>query len=218
MQHKPIQTRWWTLVLVALFLAALTAGCAKKPIPVQSTPPAPSKASAQESATNPQNTNPGQLGVENLNAEQVQEAASNSTNANETSTTSMNATSQPALTIHISEGRTDAPMLPIYFDFDKYNIRPDMISRMQNNAKFLLAHPSVKIQIQGNCDERGSVSYNLALGQKRAESAKKYLVNLGISPDRISVISFGKEKPLDPRHCPAAWAKNRRDDFVITSK
>ncbi len=114
-----------------------------------------------------------------------------------------------------TEGRTSAPMLPIYFDFDRYNIRPDMISRMEENASFLKEFSDIKIEIQGNCDERGTNEYNLALGEKRALSAKRYLVNLGISPSRIDVVSFGEEKPLDPGHNEAAWAKNRRDDFVI---
>ena len=115
----------------------------------------------------------------------------------------------------ISEGRTSAPMLPVYFDFDKYNIRPDMTYRMEENARFLLDNPNIKIEIQGNCDERGTNEYNLALGEKRALSAKRYLVNLGVDPSRIEVVSFGEEKPLDPGHNESAWAKNRRDDFVI---
>jgi len=144
------------------------------------------------------------------------EISSNETSSNETTIKEPTLPQkQQTLSIKISEGRTDAPMLPIYFDFNKCNIRPDMVQRMENNAKFLLAHPNIKIQIQGNCDERGSETYNLALGEKRAEAAKKYLVNLGVAPDRIQTISFGKDKPLDPRHCPAAWAKDRRDDFVI---
>lgn len=115
----------------------------------------------------------------------------------------------------ISEARTSAPMLPIYFDFDKYNIRSDMKARMERNARFLLDHPQVKIQIQGNCDERGTNEYNLALGERRAKSAKAYLVNLGVDPDRMETVSFGEERPLDPGHNKEAWAKNRRDDFVI---
>ena len=118
----------------------------------------------------------------------------------------------------ISEGRTSAPLLPIYFDFDKYNIRGDMISRMEHNARYLLQHPEVKIQIQGNCDERGTNEYNIALGEKRAKSAKDFLVNMGIDPSRIDTVSFGEERPLDPGHNEEAWAKNRRDDFVIISR
>ena len=115
----------------------------------------------------------------------------------------------------ISEGRTSAPLLPIYFDFDRYNIRGDMVSRMEHNARFLLEHPEVKIQIQGNCDERGTNEYNIALGEKRAKSAKDFFVNMGVAPGRIDTVSFGEERPLDTGHNEEAWAKNRRDDFVI---
>ncbi len=118
----------------------------------------------------------------------------------------------------ISEGRTSGPMLPVYFDFDQYDIRPDMIHRMDTNADFLLANPSVRIEIQGNCDDRGTNEYNIALGEKRAMAAKRYLINKGVDPDRIDVVSFGEERPLDPAQTPEAWAKNRRDDFVITGR
>ncbi len=115
----------------------------------------------------------------------------------------------------VVEGRTSGPMLPIYFDFDSYTIKPEMRSRLEDNARFLQAHPGIRIEIQGNCDERGTAEYNLALGEKRARVAKEYLVDLGIDPNRITVVSFGEERPLDPGHNESAWAKNRRDDFVI---
>lgn len=114
-----------------------------------------------------------------------------------------------------SEGRTSAPMHPVYFDFDRFNIRDDMKPVMEENALFLLDHPEVMIEIQGNCDERGTNEYNLALGERRAKGAQAYLVNLGINPDRIGTVSFGEERPLDPGQNEEAWAKNRRDDFVI---
>ncbi|HID97708.1 MAG TPA: peptidoglycan-associated lipoprotein Pal [Thermodesulfobacteriaceae bacterium] len=116
---------------------------------------------------------------------------------------------------NISEGRTSAPLLPIYFDFDRYNIRDDMKERMEKNAAFLLDHPEVRIEIQGNCDDRGTNEYNLALGEKRAKSVRDYLVNLGIVPDRLEMVSFGEERPVDPGQNEEAWAKNRRDDLVI---
>ena len=122
---------------------------------------------------------------------------------------------EPAGENVVMEGRTSAPFLPIYFDFDRYTIRPDMMERMEYNAKIMQDHPDIKIEIQGNCDERGTNEYNLALGEKRAKAARDFLVNMGISPDRITIISLGEEKPLDPRHNEEAWAKNRRDDFVI---
>ena len=118
----------------------------------------------------------------------------------------------------VSEGRTSGPMLPVYFDFDSFTIRPDMKQRMDANAEFLLANPTVRIEIQGNCDDRGTNEYNIALGEKRAMAAKRYLINKGIDPERMDVVSFGEERPLDPAQTPEAWAKNRRDDFVITGR
>ncbi len=122
---------------------------------------------------------------------------------------------EPGADNAVSEGRTSAPFLPVYFDFDRYSIRPDMRDRMEKNAQVMLDHPDIKIEIQGNCDERGTNEYNLALGEKRAKAAKDYLVMMGVSPDRISIVSLGEERPLDPGHNESAWAKNRRDDFII---
>jgi peptidoglycan-associated lipoprotein len=106
----------------------------------------------------------------------------------------------------------------IHFDFDKYEIRPGDAEILKGNTALLMKHPKVKIQIEGHCDERGTIEYNLALGERRANSAKKYLISLGISADRISTISYGKEKPLDPGHNEEAWSKNRRDHLIILSK
>lgn len=106
----------------------------------------------------------------------------------------------------------------IHFDFDKYDIRPGDAQILKENAALLMKNPGVKIQIEGHCDERGTVEYNLALGERRANSAKRYLSSLGLTADRISAISYGKEKPLDPGHNEEAWAKNRRDHFIVLSK
>jgi peptidoglycan-associated lipoprotein len=111
-----------------------------------------------------------------------------------------------------------ALLKPIFFDFDKYDIRPGDAEILKANADILKKFPSVKIQIEGHCDERGTEEYNLALGERRANSTKKYLVSLGITEDRLSTISYGEEKPLDPAHNEEAWAKNRRAHFVITAK
>ena len=106
----------------------------------------------------------------------------------------------------------------IHFDFDKYNIRPGDAEILNENAALMKKYPKVKVQIEGHCDERGTVEYNLALGERRANKTKKYLVSLGLSADRISTISYGKERPLDPGHNEEAWAKNRRAHTVILSK
>jgi peptidoglycan-associated lipoprotein len=106
----------------------------------------------------------------------------------------------------------------IHFDFDKYNIRPGDAEILNENAALLKKYPKVKVQIEGHCDERGTVEYNLALGERRANTTKKYLVSLGVSADGISTISYGKERPLDPGHNEEAWARNRRAHIVVLSK
>ena len=106
----------------------------------------------------------------------------------------------------------------IQFDFDKYDVRSVDEAVLKENAVFLKNNPKMKIQIEGHCDERGTVEYNLALGERRANNTKKYLVFLGIPSDRISAISFGKERPLDKGHHEEAWARNRRAHIVVLSK
>ncbi len=106
----------------------------------------------------------------------------------------------------------------IYFDFDKYDLNARAREVLANKAYFLKQYPNVKILIEGHCDERGTAEYNLALGERRANAAKQYLVQLGISESRISTVSYGKERPIDPGHNEAAWAKNRRAHFVIVSR
>ena len=106
----------------------------------------------------------------------------------------------------------------IHFDFDKYDIRPGDAEILKENAALLMKYSNVKIQIEGHCDERGTVEYNLALGERRANSTKKYLNSLGISSDRISTISYGEERSVDPGHNEEAWAKNRRSHTIILSK
>jgi peptidoglycan-associated lipoprotein len=103
----------------------------------------------------------------------------------------------------------------IYFDYDEYTLRSDARSDLQANADMLRANAGVRIEIQGNCDERGTAEYNLALGQRRADAARRYLVDLGVDASRIDTISFGEERPAVVGHNEAAWAKNRRDDFVV---
>ena len=102
---------------------------------------------------------------------------------------------------------------PIYFDFNKTFVRGDARQVMKANAEWLKANPAVKVRIEGNCDERGTKEYNQSLGQRRASSAKKFLTDLGISAKRITLISYGKEKPVCTENTEECWQKNRRDDF-----
>jgi peptidoglycan-associated lipoprotein len=106
----------------------------------------------------------------------------------------------------------------IHFDFDRYDIRPGDVEILKENAALLRKSPTVKIQIEGHCDERGTAEYNLALGERRANSTKNYLLSLGITADRLSTISYGEERPLNTGQNEEAWAKNRRAQFVITAK
>jgi len=109
----------------------------------------------------------------------------------------------------------ESALQKIYFNFDSADLSNESRTALSKNADLLAKQPGLNIRIEGNCDERGSDEYNLALGERRAKAARDYLVNLGVKPERISVISYGEEKPVDQGHDEAAWAKNRRDEFVI---
>jgi len=102
-----------------------------------------------------------------------------------------------------------------YFDLDKADIRSDARSAMAKTADFLRNYPQVKVVIEGHCDERGSTEYNLALGDRRAAAVKQYLVSLGIAADRMSTVSYGKEKPFCMESTEDCWQKNRRGHFVM---
>jgi peptidoglycan-associated lipoprotein len=107
------------------------------------------------------------------------------------------------------------PLRDVSFDFDRYDVRPDMRDILKDHAGWLKANPQVRVEIEGHCDDRGTSEYNLALGAKRAESVKRYLIDLGISPDRLSTISYGEELPMCKEPNEACWAKNRRAHFVV---
>jgi peptidoglycan-associated lipoprotein len=104
----------------------------------------------------------------------------------------------------------------IYFDFDKSEIKAEAKAILEKKAAWLRANPSYKVKIEGNCDERGTNEYNLALGDRRAKAAQKYLNALGISMDRMSTISYGEEKPVCKEKNEKCWSKNRRDDFKLS--
>lgn len=122
------------------------------------------------------------------------------------------------MTKSLTELNKEAPLEMIYFDYDKYFIRDDAKIVLEKNAAWLKKWTTAKILIEGHCDERGTEEYNLALGEKRAKSTFDYLVSLGISPDRVKTISYGKSQPLDPGHNDASWQKNRRAQFMIIEK
>jgi peptidoglycan-associated lipoprotein len=103
----------------------------------------------------------------------------------------------------------------IHFDFDKSELKPEARAILVKKADWLRNNAEFSVRIEGHCDERGTNEYNLALGERRANAAWKFLNALGISGDRMTTISYGEERPVDPRHNEAAWAKNRRDEFKL---
>jgi len=103
----------------------------------------------------------------------------------------------------------------IYFDFDKSTLTPAAQDNLLRKAEWLRENTDATVTIEGHCDERGTNEYNLALGDRRAESAKSFLIDLGIDPSRLTTISYGEERPVDPRNMEEAWDKNRRDHFVV---
>ena len=106
----------------------------------------------------------------------------------------------------------------VHFDFDKYDLTPDAIRTLGDDASAIKQYPQFKVRIEGHCDERGTVEYNLALGEKRARAARDYLASLGTPAQRLSIVSFGKERPLDPGHNEEAWALNRRAEFIFLAE
>lgn len=105
---------------------------------------------------------------------------------------------------------------PILFDYDKSVIRPDMEGSLQKVAEWMKAHSKILLRLEGNCDERGTEEYNLGLGERRALGVRKFLADLGVSPDRMTTISYGEEKPVNPAHNEIAWAENRRVEFKLS--
>ena len=186
------------LVLIGIFFTLLScliimSGCAEKkatvksePPQIQETAPAPMPPPAPETSKQPTTTETAK----------IKEAAGEQSSL-------MGATEK-------------SPVRDINFDFDNSSIRPDAREILKVNADYLLNHRVSSIVVEGHCDERGTAEYNMALGQRRAQETKNYLVNLGINESIIKTISYGKERPLDPASNEEAWAKNRRAHFVVS--
>jgi peptidoglycan-associated lipoprotein len=105
----------------------------------------------------------------------------------------------------------------VFFDFDKSDIRDDAAAALRQKVDILRASPQVRLRIEGYADERGSTEYNLALGNRRAEAVRQFLTGFGLSQDRFEIVSYGEARPIDQGHDEAAWARNRRAQFVITA-
>jgi len=115
----------------------------------------------------------------------------------------------------LGKGTEAGPLKDVNFDFDHYDLRADAKAILKGHAAWLKANPQGRVEVEGHCDERGTSEYNIALGAKRAESAKRYLIDLGISPSTLSTISYGEELPLCREQNETCWAKNRRAHFVV---
>lgn len=178
------------LRLSGLFALAvlLVAGCTQKPAPPAITPPPPAAKPAVTSEQPAQE--PAAVKEEGMSETPVKEAAQ-------------------------AQVKAPAGLQRIHFDFDQFTLTSQARDILAQNADYIKAHPGTKVIVAGYCDERGSDEYNLALGQRRAQAAKSYLVSLGVSPDQLSTISYGEENPLDPAHNEKAWAENRRDEFKV---
>ncbi|OQX62551.1 MAG: peptidoglycan-associated lipoprotein [Desulfococcus sp. 4484_241] len=148
--------------------------------------------------------------VEALPAQETEKAAQAEQSAAEQS-----AAEQEAVAAEQAAAREAFVNEDIHFDFDKATLTSEAREILKRKAKWLEENPDASIVIEGHCDERGTTEYNLALGDRRAKAARDFLVDLGISASRIDTISYGEERPLDPGHNEAAWAKNRRAHFVI---
>lgn len=113
-------------------------------------------------------------------------------------------------------GGEEGPLADVYFDFDSAALSDEALALLARHARWLSQQPDAKVTIEGHCDQRGTVEYNLALGDQRAQAVREYLVGLGVAEARLRAVSFGKERPLDPEMSESAWAKNRRAHFVVS--
>jgi len=209
---------WMGLAVMVLFLSvAFLAGCAKKATLKEeavasrehkSIPQAPAKA-----ATDDQTARERVLRDQALRDQTLREQALRDQAAKEAAAKAAREAAEKA--------KRDAAILKelqipdVNFDFDKYNLKPEAQAILKAGATAYLKYREYKLVVEGHCDERGTAEYNLALGEKRATEAAKYLADLGIEKERIKTISYGKEMPLEKGHDEAAWAKNRRAHFVI---
>jgi peptidoglycan-associated lipoprotein len=115
----------------------------------------------------------------------------------------------------VQEKPVEIMLEDVFFDFDKYSIAEEYKQVLMKDAEILMANPSKKLRVEGHCDERGTIEYNMALGEKRAKAVVDFFTTYGIKADRVSWISYGEEKPFDTGHDETAWAKNRRAHLVL---
>jgi len=182
-----------SLMVLALLAAAACGG--KKP--AEAPPPAPAPAPIDSTAIK------ARMRQDSINAAEARARAAAEAAARAAAELQAQLTAQLTSMIH--------------FDFDKSDIKPEDQANLDRKAAILMANPSLRIQIAGNCDNRGSDEYNLALGNRRAAAAQRYLVNKGVSASQLTIVSYGEERPVNPANNEAAWAENRNDQFTPTA-
>jgi len=196
-----MQKKLWIVLAMFLILPGLlfTVSCAKKTVktegPTMATAPVQSGAQAQQ---------------EQAEMAAKQQAEMEKQRAMEAEKIAMEEAARQAM---LAQQQFEAEN--IYFEFDSSALLTAAQQTLKRKAEYLRENPQLRVTIEGHCDERGTNEYNLALGDRRSNSAKSFLVDLGIGPGRLTTISYGEERPLDPRHNEEAWAKNRRCEFVI---
>lgn len=202
---KKVVTRLLLIVAVTTAIAVFTGGCSKKPV---IPPEADNKAGSGGTSSSQQQS--GDSGYSE-NSLAIEGTLDDSATIDEAAGGAMGEQSDEYKQMH---GRSSSGLSPIYFNFDQAIIKPDMVDRMLQNADYLKQVHNTVI-VEGNCDDRGTKEYNLALGEKRAINAKEYLIDLGVEPSRIRTVSYGEERPLFFEQTDFAWGQNRRADFVI---
>jgi peptidoglycan-associated lipoprotein len=197
----------WSLLFLAV-TALCAGGCAKHEL-VKEEPMIPAAASSAEAQ-------PASQAAVAVAKPEVKDAGLSATAINEAQVAKQ-AQQEAAAQAAQEAVLKKADLEKVFFNFDSYTLSSEARSALTKNAEILKLKGNAKVRIEGNCDELGSDDYNLALGDRRAKAASSYLQSMGIAPARLSTISYGKEKPADPGHDESARAKNRRDEFVITS-
>jgi len=199
---KKVVTRLFVIVAVTALVAVFSGGCTKKPV-------IPPESDSQASSSTSSSSYPTADGTYSENNLAIEGTLDDSSSAG--AAAAMDQQSDEYKQMH---GRSSSGLVPVYFDFDQAIIKPDMADRMIENAEYLKRVPNTVI-IEGNCDDRGTKEYNLALGEKRAINVRDYLIDLGVEPGRIRTVSYGEERPLFFEQTEFAWSQNRRADFVI---
>ena len=199
------------MALSLLVFAVILVGCAKRPATTAATAPAPTGAAGSSSGTGSSTpTTAAQPATSGSGATQPGQPSSGSGPTAAATTPSSPATARPA----VKDFAAVPELKDIFFDFDKYDIRPADAATLDANAQWLKSNDTL-VLIEGHCDERGTNEYNLALGERRAKSTMNYLVSQGVQANRITIISYGEERPQCTEHNEACWAKNRRAHFLV---